>query len=102
VDGANRRVAVYGEGVPVAALVAEDRGGTVGVYQGSTPVAYLNRSSAGDGGNLTLSLNNGFGVFSAGAAQDGGGEACLNRVTLGGEKRNVCLGVELPSMGLGK
>ncbi len=67
-----------------------------------TPVAYLTRSSAGDGGNLTTSLNNGFGVFSAGAAQDGGGEACLNRVTGGGQQRRSCLGIELPSMGLGK
>ena len=101
-NGMQRRVAVYNQGSAVAALVAEEQGGTVAVYNGQTPVAYLTRSSAGDGGNVTLSLNNGFGVFSAGAAQDGGGEACINRVAGGGQQRNACLGLELPSMGLGK
>lgn len=86
----------------VAAMRAEASGGTVGVYHNKTPVAYLTRSSGGDGGNVTTSLNNGFGIFSAGAGQDGGGEACLNRVTGRGQKRRSCLGIELPSMGLGK
>lgn len=98
----DRRVAVYKDGVALAALLAEDRGGTVAVFKGTTPVAYLTQSSAGDGGNVTTALNSGFGVFSAGAAQDGGGEACVNRVTGGGLQRNACLGIELPSMGLGK
>lgn len=95
-------VAVYADSKVAAAMTAEKHGGTVGVYHNGTAVAYLTRSSGGDGGNLTTSLNNGFGVFSAGAAQDGGGEACLNRVTGGGQKRRSCLGIELPSMGLGK
>lgn len=64
-------------------------------------VARLQESS-NSGGNVTVTDPGGDGVFSAGAANDGGGEACLNRVTGGGEARNVCLGIELPSMGLGK
>lgn len=67
----------------------------------SEAVAFLTYGTNG-GGNLTLANDDGFGVFSAGSAGDGGGEACLNRVTGGGKQRNVCLGVELPSMGLGK
>lgn len=100
--GADGRVSVYKGGQPVAGMVAEERGGTVAVYEAGQAVAYLTRSSGGDGGNVTVSLNSGFGVFSAGAAQDGGGEACVDRVTGGGQARRACLGIELPSMGLGK
>ncbi len=95
-------VSVYKDDKAAASLVLDERGGTVAVYQDAQAVAYLTRSSHGNGGNLTLSDGTGFGVFSAGAASDGGGEACLNRVTGGGKQRNVCLGIELPSMGLGK
>lgn len=96
------RVSVYKDGVALAGLLAEDRGGTVAVFKDTTPIAYLTQSSGGDGGNVTTALNSGFGVFSAGAAQDGGGEACVNRVTGGGQQRSACIGIELPSMGLGK
>ncbi len=98
----NRSVSVYDGERAAASLALGDKGGTVAVYQGAQPVAYLTRSSHGNGGNLTLADGKGFGVFSAGSASDGGGEACLNRVTGGGQQRNVCLGIELPSMGLGK
>jgi hypothetical protein len=98
----DRSVSVYDDDSAAASLVVDDTGGTVAVYQGSQAVAYLTSSSHGSGGNVTLTDAKGFGVFSAGAASDGGGEACLNRVTGGGKQRNVCLGVELPSMGLGK
>ncbi|GFE83585.1 hypothetical protein GCM10011487_55850 [Steroidobacter agaridevorans] len=98
----DRSVSVYEGDKAAASLVLDDTGGTVAIYQGSQAVAYLTRSSHGNGGNVTLTDGKGFGVFSAGAASDGGGEACLNRVTGGGKQRNVCLGIELPSMGLGK
>lgn len=98
----DRSVSVYENDNAAASLVLDDSGGSVAVYQGKQPVAYLTRSSHGNGGNVTLTDAKGFGVFSAGSASDGGGEACLNRVTGGGKQRNVCLGVELPSMGLGK
>lgn len=101
-NGTAKSVSVYRNGIVVAGLVAEERGGTVAVYNSGKPIAYLTQSSGGDGGNVTTALNSGFGVFSAGAAQDGGGEACINRVTGGGQRRNACLGLELPSMGLGK
>ena len=87
---------------PVAGIVSEEGGGTVAVYNESVPVAYLTRSSAGDGGNVTATLNSGFGVFSAGAAQDGAGEACVNRRTGGGKEKVACLGIDLPSMGIAK
>jgi hypothetical protein len=90
------------DSVPVAGIVAEQGNGVVAVYNATVPVAYLTRSSGGDGGNVTVARNDGFGVFSAGAAQDGGGEACLNRVTGGGEQAVKCLGIDLPSMGLAK
>lgn len=98
----DRSVSVYQGDQAAASLVLDDSGGTVAIYQGTQAVAYLTRSSHGNGGNVTLTDGKGFGVFSAGAASDGGGEACLNRVTGGGKQRNVCLGIELPSMGLGK
>lgn len=101
-NGRDRRISVYDGEHAAASMAAEKRGGTIAVYDGAEAVAYLTRSSHGQGGNLTLATSSGFGVFSAGAASDGGGEACLNRVTGGGQQRNVCLGVELPSMGLGK
>lgn len=97
-----RSVSVFKDEDAAASLTVDERGGTVAVYQDGEPVAYLTRSSHGNGGNLTLADGKGFGVFSAGSASDGGGEACLNRVTGGGKQRNVCLGIELPSMGLGK
>lgn len=103
-DGKLRSISVYGGDRGLAArLIAEPtRGGLIAVYHGETPVAYLNRSSGGDGGNVTVALNNGFGVFSAGAAQDGAGEACVNRRTQAGTPRLACLGLGLPSMGMGK
>lgn len=101
-EGASRRVYVSFGDTLKAAMTAEYKGGVVGVYEGANAVAYLTKSTSGDGGNVTLGLNNGFGVFSAGAAGDGGGEACVNRVTGGGQQRRACVGVELPSMGLGK
>ncbi len=98
----DRQISVYENDEPAASLMLSENGGTVAVFQGKQPVAFLTRSSHGDGGNVTTTDSTGFGVFSAGSASDGGGEACLNRVTGGGKQRNVCLGVELPSMGLGK
>ena len=98
----DRSISVYQDNYAAAGIALTQNGGTVAVYQGGQPVAYLTRSSHGNGGNVTLADGKGFGVFSAGSASDGGGEACLNRVTGSGKARNVCLGVELPSMGLGK
>lgn len=89
-------------GLSAAGIGVGARGGFVVVRdKAGEQAAAMQLSSDATGGNLTLSKG-GFGVFSAGAASDGGGEACLNRVTGGGKQRNVCLGVELPSMGLGK
>jgi hypothetical protein len=89
-------------GEPVAGIVSEERTGVVAVYNQSIPVAFLNRSSGGDGGNVTVSLNDGSGVFSAGAAQDGAGEACVFRTTQAGTDRLACVGLGLPSAGMGK
>ena len=101
-NGLSKSVSVYDGENAVASMVGESRGGTIAVYNGKTPIAYLTRSTAGDGGNVTVSLNNGFGVFSAGAAQDGAGEACVNRRTQAGTARPACLGLGLPSAGMGK
>ncbi len=89
-------------GAPVAGIVSSEGHGVIAVYNKSTPVAFLGRSSGGDGGNVTVSLNDGSGVFSAGAAQDGAGEACVNRKTQAGTARLACLGLGLPSAGMGK
>lgn len=96
-NGAERRVAVFKDDSLVAGVVAEDHGGTVAVYDGSHAIAYLTKGAAG--GNVTAALNGGEGVFSAGAVASGGGEACVNRVTSGGEKRGSCLGIGLPGLG---
>jgi hypothetical protein len=99
-------VNVYGasSGTPLASLGVEAQrsSGIVAVYNNSTPIAYLSRSSGGDGGNVTVAMNDGFGVFSAGAAQDGSGEACVNRRTQAGTERLACVGLGLPSAGMGK
>lgn len=95
---------VFGaNGTSVAGISSDGGHGLVAVRNaGGTPIAYLTQSSAGDGGNVTVSLNSGFGVFSAGAAQDGAGEACVNRKTQAGTARLACLGLGLPSAGMGK
>jgi hypothetical protein len=87
---------------PVAGLAVDEGRGVVGVFNESTAVAYMTQSSAEDGGNITVALNDGSGVFSAGAAQDGAGEACVNRKTQAGTQRLACLGLGLPSAGMGK
>lgn len=101
-NGRSKSVSVFGDGKAVAGLGVDEGRGVVGVYHESTAVAYMTKSSGGDGGNVTVSLNDGFGVFSAGAAQDGAGEACVNRKTQAGTARLACLGLGLPSAGMGK
>lgn len=76
--------------------------GLIAVFNNQTPVAYMTRSSGSDGGNVTVALNDGSGVFSAGAAQDGADEACVYRRTQAGTERNACVGLGLPSAGMGK
>ena len=61
------------------------------------PIATLSQSSHGNGGNVTASDGGGNGVFSAGAASDGGGEACVVR----DNGKGFCLGIGLPGMGSG-
>jgi hypothetical protein len=104
VDGSRGAITVQAENGLAAGLGIDQRGeGIVAVYNGTpTPVAFLTTSSGGDGGNVTTALNDGFGVFSAGAAQDGGGEACVNRRTQAGTERLGCLNLGLPSAGMGK
>lgn len=81
IDGPERAVRVYSNNQIAAGITASSTGGIVAVYSpAGQPIAFLTRSSGGDGGNVTTALNNGFGVFSAGAAQDGGGEACVSRM----------------------
>ncbi len=101
-NATNRAVSVFKGDKAAASIVAGDRGGEVSVYNGPIAVVHMGMSSAGDGGNITTALNSGFGVFSAGAAQDGGGEACVNRVTQAGTRRPACVGLGLPSAGMGK
>ncbi len=95
-NGAARNVSVFGPaGDALAGMVAEQRGGTVAVYNGGKPIAYLTQSSSGVGGNVTTLQNNGGQAFSAGATTNGGGEACVNRMTSSGA-RGACLGIALP------
>jgi hypothetical protein len=102
-DGQDPRVVVFKDAQLVAGIAVQQQGGIVAVYSPSgQPIAFLTTSSAGDGGNVTTALNNGFGVFSAGAAQDGGGEACVSRITQAGTPRLACVGLGLPSAGMGK
>lgn len=94
-------VDVFGpDGVSAAGLAVGKNGlGLIAVRDASgKPIAALQPSSDQSGGNITLWKGD-LGVFSAGAASDGGGEACLNRVTGGGQQKLVCLGVGLPGFG---
>ena len=63
--------------------------------QGDGYIVTLSPGSSG-GGNITTYDTGGTGVFSAGAATDGGGEACVIR-----QNGGYCLGVGLPLMGGG-
>jgi hypothetical protein len=65
-------------------------------------VAYLTHGGGGEGGNLTVTDPSGEGVFSAGAARDGLGEACVTRAKSGGSEGTYCLGIGLPGMGTGQ
>jgi hypothetical protein len=101
VEGGAGLIQAYKGGLPLLALAGKDS--AVSVYNtGGISVASLGLSSNGSGGNLTTRDGSGFGVFSAGAASDGGGEACVNRVRGDGKQVNACLGLGLPSMGVGK
>lgn len=94
-------VQVYGSGKPTAALVGARS--VVEVYNsGGLGVASLSLASNGQGGNVTLRDGGGAGVFSAGAATGGLGQACVNRVRGDGQGETACLGVGLPGMGMGK
>jgi hypothetical protein len=100
-DGGAGLVQVYKAGAPLLALAGKDS--AVSVYNSSgISVASLGLSGNQSGGNLTTRDGSGSGVFSAGAASDGGGEACVNRVRGDGKLLAACLGLGLPSMGLGK
>lgn len=87
-------------GASVAGLAVGENGlGLIAVRDSSgKPMVAMSPSSDLSGGNITAWKGD-LGVFSAGAASDGGGEACLNRVTGGGEQKLVCLGVGLPGFG---
>lgn len=94
-------VDVIGPGGASAAglAVGENGRGLIAVRDASgKPIAAMTVSSDSSGGNITIWKGD-LGVFSAGAASDGGGEACLNRVTGGGQQKLVCLGVGLPGFG---
>jgi hypothetical protein len=93
------RVSVFGAGEEVAAAMSVDNSsGRIAVYHEKVPVAYLQRSSGGDGGNVSAAMNDGTRIFAAGAAQDGAGEACLNRRGGNSAVRTVCLGIGMPGV----
>ena len=95
-NGGSRNISVFGPaGDALAGMSAGQRGGTVAVYNGGKPIAYLTQATTGAGGNVTTLQNNGGQAFSAGATPSGGGEACVNRVTANGA-RGACLGIALP------
>lgn len=96
VDGAGVITAYDSGGNPILALDASQY--AIAVYStGGAAIAQLSKSSTGDGGNVTTSSGAGSGVFSAGAASDGGGEACVIRQN----GKGYCLGIGLPGMGSG-
>jgi hypothetical protein len=102
-NGGDHTIGLWYQSAMIAAMKTDSRNaGLIAVYNGETPVAFLTRSSGLDGGNVTTRLNNGDGVFSAGASRNGAGEACVNRKTQAGTPRLACLGLGLPSAGMGK
>ena len=83
-------------GTPAATLDAKERMVALFNDQG-LPIATLGLSTIAGGGNITTRDPGGGGVFSAGAATDGGGEACVVRQN----GNTYCLGIGLPGMGSG-
>ena len=90
-------VAAFKDGQAIAQLSAGANPSISLFTSSGTAVASLSYSSSKSGGNVTTRDNGGKGVFSAGAASDGGGEACVIR---DGDK-GYCLGIGLPLMGGG-
>lgn len=95
-DGERRGVSVFNGPNATAGMVAEDRGGTLAVYNEGKAIAYLTRNSMGTGGNMTALTDSGGQAFSAGAIANGAGEACVERITSDGTRRGACLGISLP------
>lgn len=94
---------VLGGGRVVASMNNGDRAGQ-GLFvirnSGGEAVAALGLGRNGTGGNLTLFDAAGQGVFSAGNATTGWGEACVTRLT-GKGPANFCVGLTLPGIGGG-
>jgi len=90
-------VIAYGPGGVTTAVMSSEEHAIVLYNKAGVPVASFSLSSSGSGGNVTTRDGAGSGVFSAGAASDGGGEACVNRQN----GKTHCLGIGLPGMGTG-
>ena len=103
-SGSNGKVYVLANDNEVASINSTDKAGqglVVVRNSGGTAVAMLQYGGSG-GGNVTTTNPGGQGVFSAGYASDGAGEACVYRKTQAGTGRMACVGLGLPSAGMGK
>ena len=103
-QGNNGRVYVMSGATEVASINSTDKpneGMAVIRNSAGLAVAKLGYGTAG-GGNIQVTNPAGEGVFSAGYASDGAGEACVFRYTQAGTGRNACIGLGLPSAGMGK
>lgn len=106
-EGGGGSVYVTVNGQTAASMNSSDKPGSplfVARNKAGVAVAMmgLSQDGTGSGGNITTADPTGFGMFSAGYATDGAGEACVNRRTQAGTDRMACVGLGLPSAGMGK
>jgi hypothetical protein len=91
----DRAISVFKGSQAAVSMKANDNGGEMTVYNNGTPVGHMSVTGVG-GGAIVVARKDGFGLFEAQAEGNGGGSACVNRISGEGTQRRDCLGIGLP------
>jgi hypothetical protein len=90
-----RAISVFRDSLAAVSMKANDNGGEMTVYNNGTPVGHMSVTGVG-GGAIVVARKDGFGLFEAQAEGNGGGSACVNRISGDGTQTRACLGIGLP------
>jgi hypothetical protein len=91
----DRAISVFRGSQAAVSMKANDNGGEMTVYNNGTPVGHMSVTGVG-GGAIVVARKDGFGLFEAQAEGNGGGSACVNRISGDGTQTRACLGIGLP------
>jgi hypothetical protein len=91
----DRAISVFRGSQAAVSMKANDNGGEMTVYNNGTPVGHMSVTGVG-GGDIVVARQDGFGLFEANAEGNGGGSACVNRISSAGVQGKYCLGIGLP------